>query len=193
MGYRALLDANVLVPFRIRDVLLTLGDVGLYAPLWSEGVLEEVRRHLQEAMTQDQRDRLFHAMEEAFPEALVEAPDRVDVAVRGVVNAKDEHVLAAGLWAHADVIVTEDAGLIREAEGLIDAQRVDVFLTYAVDVDAECAVSALVDMARRRWLAGAAESTDDDVLRRLLHWCRRQGWHAAHDTLERGARNHQAR
>ena len=185
MGYRGFLDANVLVPARIRDVLLSLAHAGLYVPLWSQAVLDEVRRHLPDTMTAADRDHLFLAMDDAFPEACVDAPERLDVTVRAVVNAKDEHVLAAALWAHADVIVTDDKDLVREAEGLLDTQPVDVFLTYAVDVDVECAVSALIDMARRRWLPTTDRSDDAEVVRRLLEWCRRRGLTAVHDTLTR--------
>lgn len=185
MGYRGFLDANVLVPVRIRDVLLSLAHAGLYVPLWSQAVLDEVRRHLPDTMTEADRDRLFLAMDDAFPEACVDAPERLDVTVRAVVNAKDEHVLAAALWAHADVIVTDDKDLVREAEGLLDTQPVDVFLAYTVDVDVECAVSALVDMARRRWLPTTDRNDDAEVVRRLLEWCCRRGLTAAHDTLSR--------
>lgn len=193
MGYRGFLDANVLVPARVRDVLLSLGHAGLYVPVWSRTVLEEVGRHLPDAMTEDDRDRLFGAMADAFPEACVDAPERVDVAVRDIVNAKDEHVLAAALWAHADVIVTDDTDLAREAEGLIDAQRVDLFLTYAVDVDAECALAALVDMARRRWIRGTDAPDDQEVGRRLLQWFRRRGWQGAHETLAQAVNRHHGR
>jgi predicted nucleic acid-binding protein len=187
MGYRGFLDANVLVPARPRDVLLTLGHAGLYVPLWSEAVLDEVRRHLPQRMTQDERDHLFRTMAEAFPEARTDAPERLDVAVRGVVNAKDEHVLAAALWARADVIVTDDVDLCREADGLVDAQPADVFLAYTVDVDAERALSALVTMARRRWLPSTDASGDAEVVTRLLQWCRRQGWDTTHDILARAS------
>ena len=34
--FTALLDANVLYPFLIRDVLLSLAEAGLYRPLWTD-------------------------------------------------------------------------------------------------------------------------------------------------------------
>jgi predicted nucleic acid-binding protein len=187
MGYRGFLDANVLVPARPRDVLLTLGHAGLYTPLWSDTVLDEVRRHLPQRMAQDARDHLFRTMAEAFPEARTDAPERIDITVRGVVNAKDEHVLAAALWAHADVIVTEDLDLAREAAGLIDVQPVDLFLAYTVDVDVACAVSALITMARRRWLPSTEQAHDAEVVARLLRWSRCQGWEATHDILAKAS------
>lgn len=40
--YSALLDACVLVPISLADTLLRLAEVGLYRPLWSERILDEV-------------------------------------------------------------------------------------------------------------------------------------------------------
>jgi hypothetical protein len=44
----ALLDANVLYPFLVRDVLLSLADAGLYRPLWTDKINDEWSSHLIE-------------------------------------------------------------------------------------------------------------------------------------------------
>ena len=46
MRYTALLDANVLVPYTLTDVLLRLAEAGLYRALWSPSVLVEAERTL---------------------------------------------------------------------------------------------------------------------------------------------------
>ncbi len=46
MRYAALLDANVLVPYTVTDVLLRLAEAGLYRPLWSAAILAEAERTL---------------------------------------------------------------------------------------------------------------------------------------------------
>lgn len=45
-GLTALLDANVLYPAGLRDILLRLASRYLYAPLWSEAIHEEWIRSL---------------------------------------------------------------------------------------------------------------------------------------------------
>lgn len=43
MTFGAVLDANVLVPVALADVLLGAAEAGLYRPLWSARILDEVR------------------------------------------------------------------------------------------------------------------------------------------------------
>ena len=44
MAFSALLDACVLVPSTLRDLLLELGTTNAYRPLWSERIEDEVTR-----------------------------------------------------------------------------------------------------------------------------------------------------
>lgn len=67
MSFTALLDASVLVPARVRDVLLTLAEAHLFRPLWSERILDEERRHLPDSTDDMARDRLREAIATAFP------------------------------------------------------------------------------------------------------------------------------
>ncbi|MCA0437863.1 MAG: PIN domain-containing protein [Austwickia sp.] len=108
MAYSAILDANVLVPSRVRDVLLSLAHGGLYLPLWSESILAETTRHLPGSMPQAQRSALIEVMSGAFPEALVACPPGVTCDAEAAINAKDRHVLRAAILGEADVVVTED-------------------------------------------------------------------------------------
>jgi hypothetical protein len=175
--FRVFVDANILVPGRWRDIVLTLADVGVCDVLWSPLVLDETARHLPEDMSTEDRDALFEAMTGAFPDALVAWPGAVDVDVRLAINEKDRHVVAAALWGHADILVTDDAGLHDEviASGLLDAQRMPAVLAYAIDSSLVDAVDALIDMARRRWLRDP-EATDATVHERLITYFERHGW-----------------
>lgn len=177
MPFRVFVDANILVSGRLRDIVLTLAHAELCTVLWSPLVLEEVGRHLPGGMSVADRERLFSAMNAAFPEASVIWPGAVDVAVRLQINEKDRHVIAAALWANADIVLTDDGSLHDEAlrSGLLDAQRMPVFLSYTIDVDPDTALAALTDMARRRWLRDPA-ATDADVVARLRAYFTRQGW-----------------
>jgi predicted nucleic acid-binding protein len=104
---RAVLDANVLYPFALRDTLLRLAEAGLYEPVWSARILEEARRNLvAQRIDADQADRLLGVMRAAFEEAEV-AEAGVSVLEPAMTNApEDRHVLAAAVHGGADVIVT---------------------------------------------------------------------------------------
>ncbi|TFD51115.1 PIN domain-containing protein [Cryobacterium sp. Hh7] len=174
MAFRAFLDANVLVPARLRDVLLTLAEVGLYEPLWSLIALEETARHLPTAMSPEDRRHLFRLMNGAFPGALVAWPGAVDLDVRLQINEKDRHIVAAALWGNSDLILTDD-GTFREEllkSGLVDAQSTPEFLAYAMDTDTKVARRALFAMARNRW---GVTGTDVEIRGRLTDYFERKG------------------
>jgi hypothetical protein len=74
--FSAVLDANVLYPFSLRDTLLRLAELELYTLLWSERILEEMRRNLVEhQINEEQADRLAAAMHAAFEEAEVDTAE----------------------------------------------------------------------------------------------------------------------
>lgn len=184
MGYRAILDANVLVPARVRDILLTLADGGLYQPHWSALLLDEMARHLPKSMEADDRTSLGRQMDIAFPDASIQLPGVMDIRVAKHINDKDRHVISAAVVVGADVVVTQDMRLSNEIDRLaggpeplpLEAQRPDTFAGLAIDVDPSTATSALIVMGRR-WL-GPQESgaSDGQVLERLIAWCERQSW-----------------
>ena len=126
------LDANVIIPTRRRDILLTLAEADLYVPLWSSSCLEEMDRHLPESMTLADREFLFKMMNEAFPESLIEWPKTVDVSVRLKINEKDQHIVAAALWGKSDALLTNDATLRDE---LIASKLIDNTTTFQPSED----------------------------------------------------------
>jgi predicted nucleic acid-binding protein len=107
MPFSAVLDANTLYPFSLRDTLLRLAELDLYTPLWSERILEEMRRNLVERQISDeQADRLTAAMRDAFEEAEVDATEIERLEPEMTNDPKDRHVLAAAVAAGSELIVT---------------------------------------------------------------------------------------
>lgn len=105
MLFPALLDANVLVPIHLTDLLLRLAEAETYRPLWSEQLLREVERNLPKVgVTAEKANRRVCAMRSEFPDAMVMGYEPlVDVMTN---HPKDRHVLAAAVRANAEIIVT---------------------------------------------------------------------------------------
>lgn len=186
MTFVAFLDANVLVPARLRDVLLTVAEAGSFSPRWSRAVLEEMKRHLPESMTGEHVEALVVALESAFPEALVLAGE-VTLTPPDTINSKDLHVVAAALTCRADVLVTQDMQLINEVRTClpqaIGVQPPDLFLAYAVDVNPRLVRANLLDMMQRRWVPEHRPETE--LWDRFHHWCEHEGLEATAHELRR--------
>jgi predicted nucleic acid-binding protein len=105
VAFSALLDTCVLYPAYLRDSLLRLASAGLYRPLWSSGILEELRRNLLEAGLPDQAvERLFANMATAFEDAEITGYE--DLIAEMTCHEKDRHVLAAAVRGNAGALVT---------------------------------------------------------------------------------------
>ncbi len=67
----AVLDANVLFPFQLRNLLLHLAVDGLFEPLWSERIVDECVRNLRSkaGLADPQCAHLVGQMRIAVPEA----------------------------------------------------------------------------------------------------------------------------
>lgn len=102
--FSVVLDACVLYPAYLRDTLLRLGSVGLYRPLWSEDILDEVVRNLPANVNENSAQRMVAAMRRALPDATVTGYDHLIDAMTN--DPKDRHVLAAAVRADAAAVVT---------------------------------------------------------------------------------------
>jgi predicted nucleic acid-binding protein len=112
----ALLDTCVLWPSLQRDFLLSMAIEGLYRPLWSEAILDELHRHEQlklidrGAEAGDARaraDRLLDNMRTHFDDALVAGWEPIE-GTFGLPDPDDEHVLAAAVVGRAGAVVTDN-------------------------------------------------------------------------------------
>lgn len=106
----AVLDANVLFPFQLRNFLLWLAVEELYTPLWSDEIIEECMRGLRRdaRMTDAQCERLLAQMFTYFSDAWGTGyAGRADALP--LPDAHDRHVVALAVHYEAEFIVTRNA------------------------------------------------------------------------------------
>ena len=105
----AALDADVLVPIVACDFLLTAFDLGLFEPVVSNNVLDEVRHTLVEDfphLDPTAIDRRVAAMRVALDDHLV---DGSTIGVPRTINIKDQHIVGAALLSGATLVVRKTA------------------------------------------------------------------------------------
>ncbi|CAN5390931.1 hypothetical protein BH09ACT7_BH09ACT7_60170 [soil metagenome] len=114
--FAALLDTSVLWPSLQRDFLLSLAIEGLYRPLWSSAILDELRYHEAQKLVDrgharvlagQSAQRLIDQMSSAFNDAVVANWESLE-GTFGLLDIDDEHVVAAALVGGADTIVTSN-------------------------------------------------------------------------------------
>jgi hypothetical protein len=115
---RCVLDASVLYQEVLRNLLLWIATQEGFDPRWTERILEETRRNLiaDGAVSPAQWEDLRVAMQDTFPEALIEQAD-ADAIEREMPNdPKDRHVLAAAVAGGVDLVVTNNVKHFRQAD-----------------------------------------------------------------------------
>jgi len=133
-----LLDACVLVPMPLADTLLRLAaGPRLYLPKWSDQIMVEVTRTLQETFGLSPQKAKYRESEirRHFPEAWIEGYEDLIPAMTN--HPKDRHVLAAAARAGVKVIVTynlKDFPSSSLAPYAITAQGPSVFLKHLYDM-----------------------------------------------------------
>lgn len=137
----AVLDACVLIPASLRDALLYPAVVGLYQPVWTEEILEEVTRNLptlkrSTPVTPQSAQNMVQDLKRAFPGALV--TDHTPLIDSMTNDPKDRHVLAAAVVSGAQIIVTinlKDFSRTSLVPFHIEAQHPDGFLSHLFELD----------------------------------------------------------
>lgn len=153
-NFTVVLDACVLYPASIRDLLLTLAEKGLFRPKWSPQIQDEWRRNLMQArpdIPSEVLDRTIRLMDKAFEDANVENFANIQVDIN-LPDPKDNHVLAAAIKAKADLIVTfnlkDFPSEYLQSYGL-DVLDPDTFIENLVDLDEELAFEAVLELSTR--------------------------------------------
>ena len=149
----AVLDANVLYPFLVRDILLSFAHAGLYRARWSQRIMDEWTSHLL-ARKPDKATairRTAQVMIDEFPEAVV---DGYDDLVSGLTlpDPDDRHVLAAAIKVGAHCIVTENTrDFPQSVAGTYDIEvlTADQFVLSTIELYESEAIDALRAMRQR--------------------------------------------
>lgn len=158
--FSAVLDTCVLWPSLQRDLLLSLAIEGLYRPLWSSAILEELEMHeagklvdrgaSTPAATRSAQ-RLVMQMGTAFDDARVDGWEALD-GTYGLPDRDDEHLVAAAVVGGAGAIVTLN---VRDLPADKIPAHIQVtspadFALETVEIDPRRAFDAVATMAERR-------------------------------------------
>jgi len=137
--FRAFLDASVIYPASLRDLLMRLTMARLFQARWSSHVHEEwIRAVLRDRsdLSVVQLDSVRAAMDSHAEDCLVTGYESL-IGSLTLPDPDDRHVLAAAIVAGADVIVTHnlrdfpDETLDRYE---IEAQHPDEFIRHLIDL-----------------------------------------------------------
>jgi predicted nucleic acid-binding protein len=146
--YRAFLDASVLYPASLRNLLMRLTLRDLFQARWSRQVHDEwIRSVLRDRpdISAWQLHRVRDAMDRHAEDCLVTGYEGL-VSTLILPDPDDRHVLAAAIIAGADVIVTRN---LRDfpVEVLvpfgIEAQHPDIFVRHLIDLEPVKVIDAI--------------------------------------------------
>lgn len=161
--FRALLDTCVLFKPLLCDTLLSIAEEGVFQPLWSVDILEELRRNLLAyGIAEAPVERRVSQMMEHFPGSTLDGYEQLIPAMAN--DPKDRHVLAAAVHGSAELIVTENvrdfpAHTVKPHD--IDVSNQDEFLLDQLDLAPRRVHSALTRQTSRY---RRAPRTVDDLL-----------------------------
>ena len=168
--YPVVLDACVLYPARLRDLLMHLGITGLYQPKWSRCIHDEWCRNLRENRPDIQPmtlNRTVELMNMALPDANITGYKHL-IAGLTLPDPDDCHVLAAAIRAKAEVIVTLNLrdfppGILASFD--IEALHPDDFISDLFDLNHALALEAV---RRQRQSLRHPPITSEEFMEMLL-------------------------
>ena len=138
----AVLDACVLYPPSLRDLLMWLATEDIFEPRVSEEIHSEWIRNVladNPEVTPAQLDRTRHLINQVTPECLVSSYEAF-IPVLVLPDANDRHVLAAAIQAKASLIVTYNLSDFPNDsihQFGIQAKHPDIFLASLFDEERE--------------------------------------------------------
>jgi len=177
------LDACVLYPVVLRDLLLTLAALDAFEPRWSDAIIDEMTRNVLVDRPDLEPSKfekgVIGAMRRAFPAASVEGYEHL---IHDMDNhPKDRHVAAAAVHIGASAVVTYN---VRDFDSELLRQRDIAIITppqlvgQLVADEPSVVALALRAMAARK---KRPPMTPTDVVAAVV---RQQGFRALEDSLQ---------
>ncbi|UCZ89107.1 PIN domain-containing protein [Gordonia sp. WA4-43] len=145
---KVVLDACVMLPQNLNNVLLTLAEREMFTPIWTDALLGEVERNLvaKLGVSPEQARHRIEQMRIAFPFAEDEAAGYERLVDAMTNDPKDRHVAAAAVRSGAALIVTANLKDFPQ-EALdpfgVEAIHPDEFLFDQLDLDRGRVLDAL--------------------------------------------------
>ena len=140
MRFIAVLDANVLYPAPLRDLLLRLAVADVFAARWSERIHDEWIRNLlknRKDLTLKQLTKTKNLMDSHVRDCLVYDYEPLEEGLN-LPDVDDKHVLAAAIKSNAQAIVTFNLKDFPEKEldkyG-VEAIHPDLFIQHQIDLN----------------------------------------------------------
>ena len=147
-----------MLPQTLNNLLLTLADAEIFAPVWTPDLLDEVERNLtgeRFGKSAQQAERRVRLMRDAFPFAEGRARGYRELIPSMTNDPKDRHVLAAAVRSGASVIVTanlKDFPASALEKFHVDAIHPDEFLCDLLDLHPESVIRCMEAVADRNVL-----------------------------------------
>jgi len=140
MRFIAVLDANVLYPAPLRDLLMRLALADVFAARWSERIHDEWIRNVlknRPDLTIEQLTKTKELMNSHIRDCLVLGHESLEAGLT-LPDVDDRHVLAAAIKSNAQAIVTFNLKDFPESEldkyG-VEAIHPDVFIQHQIDLN----------------------------------------------------------
>ena len=157
----AVLDACVLIPAALRDLLLSCADVGVFRPVWQEEILNEVKRNRSRLLVEKNGltepaalaavEYILSKMADAFPDAIAASSLWVPLVPDMTCDLKDRHVLAVAVGTAATHLVTDntrDFPVASRPHG-VAVVKPDRFMRDQLASSPDLVVEAVESMSRR--------------------------------------------
>ena len=153
-AYTVIFDACVLYPAPLRDLLIELAAANLFRAKWTARIQDEwisaLKRHRPE-ISLERLERTKQLMELAVLDSVVTGYEFLENAIT-LPDPKDRHVVAAGIQAKANAIVTfnlTDFPATALVPYNLEAIHPDDFLNYQIDLNEAAVVLAAQRCLRR--------------------------------------------
>ena len=147
MAFTALLDANVLYPAPLRDLLLQLTTAKVFRARWTRDIHQEwVRAAMANRPDIDPAKwSVLRDLMDAHAEDCLITGHEPLIDVVTLPDPNDRHVMAAAIKGRADVIVTFNlkdypADVLETYD--LEAQHPDVFLRHLIDLSPSAVIAA---------------------------------------------------